>query len=76
MSLVSSVGFKFKSKVYSNPIRRRPELTEKFSIQNEGNTHFITFEFQKIARTGKTGQDWEKVMSKGKILKPCEYKRR
>lgn len=57
LSLVSSVGFKFKSK-------------------NDSNTHFTTFEFQKIPRKGKTEKDWEKVMSKGKILKPCEYKRR
>lgn len=57
------------------PVRRRPELTEVFP-QNESNTHFTTFEFQKIARKGKTERDWEKVMSKGKILKPCEYKRR
>jgi ribosomal RNA-processing protein 8 len=36
----------------------------------------MTFEFQKVARKGKTGKDWEKLMSKGKILQPCEYKRR
>jgi len=48
----------------------------KFKSKNESNTHFTTFEFQKIARKGKTEQDWEKLMSKGGILKPCEYKRR
>ncbi|KAF9782898.1 methyltransferase-domain-containing protein [Thelephora terrestris] len=57
VSLISSVGFKLKSK-------------------NEKNTHFTTFEFQRIPRKGKTEKDWEKLMSKGKILKPCEYKRR
>ena len=76
MSLVSSIGFKFKSKVHSTPIRRCSELTERFFTQNERNTHFTTFEFQKVARKGRTEEDWEKVMSKGKILKPCEYKRR
>jgi len=44
VSLISSVGFKFKSK--------------------------------KTARRSKTEQDWEKLVLKGKTLKPCEYKRR
>ena len=79
VSLISSVGFKFKSKVCTR--KYNPHLTAfrahgGIPIQNESNTHFMTFEFQKHARKGKTEQDWEKVMSKGKILKPCEYKRR
>lgn len=46
------------------------------NIQDERNTHFILFEFKKAARKGKSDSEWEKLMSKGEILKACEYKRR
>ncbi|TFK55841.1 hypothetical protein OE88DRAFT_1622397 [Heliocybe sulcata] len=58
ISLVTSIGFKLKSK-------------------DDRNTHFTLFEFRKVARKrGLSGKDWEKIMSRGSLLKPCEYKRR
>ncbi|KAI0698613.1 methyltransferase-domain-containing protein [Cytidiella melzeri] len=56
-SVVSSVGFKLKSK-------------------DERNTHFTLFEFVKIAREIKSEKEWQKLMARKSILKPCEYKRR
>jgi hypothetical protein len=46
------------------------------TIQDESNSHFILFEFTKVARTAKTEQEWTLLLSKGEVLKPCEYKRR
>ncbi|KAF8974344.1 methyltransferase-domain-containing protein [Flammula alnicola] len=40
------------------------------------SSHFILFEFTKISRSSKTGKEWVKLLSKGAVLKPCEYKRR
>jgi len=57
LSLVSSIGFKLKSK-------------------DESNSHFVLLEFKKVARKAKSEREWEKIMSKGNLLKPCEYKRR
>ncbi|XP_006460208.1 hypothetical protein AGABI2DRAFT_191974 [Agaricus bisporus var. bisporus H97] len=48
----------------------------RFKSKDERNTHFILFEFKKAARKGKSDSEWEKLMSKGEILKACEYKRR
>jgi len=42
--------------------------------KDESNTHFIKFEFTKTNRKGNV--DWSAVEKRGKILKPCEYKRR
>lgn len=44
--------------------------------QDEKNTHFTLFEFKKIPRQWKEQKDWDMILSKGSILKPCEYKRR
>jgi ribosomal RNA-processing protein 8 len=46
------------------------------NMQDERNTHFILFEFKKTARKGKSESEWERLMSRGEILKACEYKRR
>jgi len=40
------------------------------------NTHFTLFEFRKVSRKWKNEKEWAKILSKGNILKPCEYKRR
>jgi len=48
----------------------------KLLSKDESNTHFILFEFRKIARKWKGNKEWSKILSKGSILKPCEYKRR
>ncbi|KAJ7276269.1 methyltransferase-domain-containing protein, partial [Mycena haematopus] len=55
--LVTSFGFKLKSK-------------------NHANTHFTLFEFGKVSRVGKTEKEWITILAQGKVLKPCEYKRR
>ncbi|KAF9815553.1 hypothetical protein IEO21_04553 [Rhodonia placenta] len=57
VNLVSSVGFRLKSK-------------------DDRNTHFTLFEFKKVARKAKSEKEWAQVMSRGDVLKPCEYKRR
>ncbi|KAG1753879.1 methyltransferase-domain-containing protein [Suillus paluster] len=48
----------------------------KMKAKDDRNSHFTLFEFKKVARTSRTDKEWSKVMSKGDILKPCEYKRR
>jgi len=40
------------------------------------NTHFTLFEFKKVSRKMKASKEWEKIMSRSSLLKPCEYKRR
>jgi len=40
------------------------------------SSHFILFEFTKIPRSRKSEKEWGKLLSKGVVLKPCEYKRR
>jgi ribosomal RNA-processing protein 8 len=48
--------------------------------QDERNTHFTLFEFKKVARkTSKkemSEKEWKKLIERGSVLKPCEYKRR
>ncbi|KAG0705508.1 methyltransferase-domain-containing protein [Suillus ampliporus] len=48
----------------------------KMKAKDDHNSHFTLFEFKKVARASRTDKEWSKVMSKGDILKPCEYKRR
>ncbi|KAH9894406.1 methyltransferase-domain-containing protein [Cubamyces lactineus] len=48
----------------------------KLQSKDERNTHFTMFEFKKIPRKPKAEKEWAKLMSRGNILKPCEYKRR
>lgn len=57
VSLVSSVGFRLKSK-------------------DDSNSHFTLFEFAKVKRKPKSDKEWSKLMERGSVLKPCEYKRR
>ena len=45
-------------------------------MQDDSNTHFVLFEFTKVPRTSKSEKEWTKLLSRGAILKPCEYKRR
>jgi len=40
------------------------------------NTHFMLFEFAKAGRLAKPDKEWTKLVAKGDVLKPCEYKRR
>ncbi|KAJ6539216.1 ribosomal RNA-processing protein 8 [Mycena capillaripes] len=48
----------------------------KLKSKNDANTHFTLFEFRKIACVGKKEKEWAIISAKGKVLKPCEYKRR
>ncbi|KAI0347430.1 hypothetical protein BDW22DRAFT_528534 [Trametopsis cervina] len=48
----------------------------KLRSKDESNTHFTLFEFVKVARKPKNAKEWEKLVTRGSILKPCEYKRR
>lgn len=50
-----------------------------FRIKTKDDTlssHFILFEFIKIPRLRKSEREWVKLLSRGIVLKPCEYKRR
>ncbi|KAF9483950.1 hypothetical protein BDN70DRAFT_873077 [Pholiota conissans] len=40
------------------------------------SSHFILFEFTKVPRANKSDKEWQKLLAKGALLKPCEYKRR
>ncbi|KAG1755859.1 methyltransferase-domain-containing protein [Suillus lakei] len=48
----------------------------RIRTKDDKNSHFTLFEFNKVARKSKTDEEWSKVMLKGGLLKPCEYKRR
>ncbi|KAI0722197.1 methyltransferase-domain-containing protein [Cerioporus squamosus] len=48
----------------------------KLQSKDERNTHFALFEFKKVPRQPIADKDWTKLLSRGNILKPCEYKRR
>ncbi|RPD66708.1 hypothetical protein L226DRAFT_476515 [Lentinus tigrinus ALCF2SS1-7] len=48
----------------------------KLKSKDERNTHFTLFEFKKIPRQPIADKEWAKLVSRGSILKPCEYKRR
>lgn len=48
----------------------------RLKSKDDSNTHFMLFEFKKVARKWKSEKDWEAVFCKGHLLKPCEYKRR
>ncbi|KAI0637944.1 methyltransferase-domain-containing protein [Trametes polyzona] len=48
----------------------------KLKSKDDRNTHFTLFEFKKVPRKPKSEKEWQKLMSRGSILKPCEYKRR
>ena len=48
----------------------------KMTTQDDSNTHFTLFEFKKVAAKHRSDKEWEKVVAKGSLLKPCEYKRR
>ncbi|KAF9534162.1 methyltransferase-domain-containing protein [Crepidotus variabilis] len=44
--------------------------------KDTSNTHFILFEFTKVSRLCLSEKEWTKLIAKGSLLKPCEYKRR
>ncbi|KAF9057709.1 methyltransferase-domain-containing protein [Panaeolus papilionaceus] len=48
----------------------------RLKSKDDSNTHFVLFEFTKVARPIKSDGEWRKLVSKGNTLKPCEYKRR
>lgn len=74
-ALTCSLGFRLKSKVIM-PAHVIYFMFEVLFNQDDHNTHFTLFEFNKVARSGKTEKEWGKLLSRGVVLKPCEYKRR
>lgn len=47
----------------------------RLAHKDVSNTHFIKFDFVKTTRKG-AALDWKALGKQGKLLKPCEYKRR
>ncbi|KAF8484528.1 methyltransferase-domain-containing protein [Russula ochroleuca] len=48
----------------------------KHKSTDDSNTHFKIFEFEKTSRKPRGEKDWNKLLTRGDMLKPCEYKRR
>ncbi|KAG6837973.1 hypothetical protein H0H93_008367 [Arthromyces matolae] len=48
----------------------------RLKSKDDSNSHFTLFEFKKIAVKGKSQDEWEEALTKARLLKPCEYKRR
>lgn len=48
----------------------------KLKKKDDRNTHFTLFQFKKVARATIPEQEWSGLLSRGGVLKPCEYKRR
>ncbi|PFH52857.1 hypothetical protein AMATHDRAFT_139028 [Amanita thiersii Skay4041] len=48
----------------------------KLSSKDDSNTHFTLFVFRKVPRQKLSEKEWKKILSQGRILKACEYKRR
>ncbi|KZT72718.1 hypothetical protein DAEQUDRAFT_685879 [Daedalea quercina L-15889] len=48
----------------------------RLKAKDDRNTHFTLFDFKRVARKSKGKKEWEGLLSRGSILKPCEYKRR
>jgi ribosomal RNA-processing protein 8 len=44
--------------------------------QDKSNSYFTLFEFEKTSHEARGEKDWNKLLTKGDMLKPCEYKRR
>ncbi|KAI0248714.1 methyltransferase-domain-containing protein [Lactifluus subvellereus] len=43
---------------------------------DHSNTHFTLLEFKKTSRKPRNEKEWNKLLTRGDMLKPCEYKRR
>ncbi|KAH7887886.1 putative uracil phosphoribosyltransferase [Phlebopus sp. FC_14] len=74
IALIASLGFKLKKKVDLRRWFARSRLTSAF--QDDENSHFTLFSFKKVARAALSEKEWAAVMSRGRVLQPCEYKRR
>ncbi|KAI0321869.1 methyltransferase-domain-containing protein [Amylostereum chailletii] len=48
----------------------------RLKASDDSNSHFTLFDFKKVGRRPKSEKEWEKLLAKGGVLKPCEYKRR
>ncbi|TFK43389.1 methyltransferase-domain-containing protein [Crucibulum laeve] len=48
----------------------------RIKSKDDSNSHFTLFEFKKVSRKGKSDKEWGNILTRGSILKPCEYKRR
>ena len=52
------------------------QFLRRLRMQDQSNTHFTLFEFEKTSRKARGEKEWNKMLTKSDILKPCEYKRR
>lgn len=48
----------------------------KLLHEDDRNSHFTLFQFEKTARAVISEQEWTGLVSRGRVLKSCEYKRR
>ncbi|KAF9222074.1 hypothetical protein BS17DRAFT_796869 [Gyrodon lividus] len=48
----------------------------KLHKKDDRNSHFTLFQFKKVASRAMSEKEWSVTMSRGGVLKPCEYKRR
>ncbi|KAN0126628.1 putative methyltransferase domain containing protein [Russula decolorans] len=48
----------------------------KHKSTDKSNSYFTLFEFEKTSHEARGEKDWNKLLTKGDMLKPCEYKRR
>ncbi|KAF8843193.1 hypothetical protein BDN67DRAFT_964848 [Paxillus ammoniavirescens] len=48
----------------------------KLQKKDDRNSHFTLFQFKKVASRAMSEKEWSITMSRGEVLKPCEYKRR
>ncbi|KAH9973062.1 methyltransferase-domain-containing protein [Lactifluus volemus] len=61
-------------------VRQFQSFIESFGFRHQStddsNTHFTLFEFKKTSRNSRGEKEWSKLLTRGDMLKPCEYKRR
>jgi len=48
----------------------------RLKSKDDRNSHFTLFEFKKVPMKAMSQKELEKLLSRGVVLKPCEYKRR
>lgn len=61
-------------------VQQFQSFVESFGFKHKStdktNSHFTLFEFEKTSRGPRGEKDWNKLLTRGDMLKPCEYKRR
>lgn len=71
---IAEVASRFKD------VQQFQSLVESFGFKHkstdDSNTHFTLLEFEKTSRKPRGENELNKLLAKGYMLKPCEYKRR